>query len=198
MKKFILLALSLLSVTAAPAAVLQVYTGAGATIVDPSLALASGSIFAAHFDELDGDGNPTSTFDFAGKTIEQVWAAATKVGAGFSFNSGIRPNADAQSILSNGPEIYEQVYLFVFEGGTDPGSASSYGLFTAPVFFSDVTDPFNPDTVFPMSNQLAGTEAVGGFGSVTGGNQFQLVPEPSTALLGLLAALGLVARRRRD
>lgn len=49
-------------------------------------------------------------------------------------------------------------------------------------------------TVFARVTQSAGTLANNSFGTATAG--FQVIPEPSAALLGALGALGLLRRRR--
>ena len=104
--------------------------------------------------------------------------------------------------------INTPIYLWVFDGAnTTIGTASEYGLFTTPgQAWGNTTDGVPSDFYFTPDVTNLGTATVAIYGSVipTGNNgtfdtaQYALVPEPSTALLGLLAAVGLVIRRRRD
>lgn len=104
------------------------------------------------------------------------------------------------------PVVGKVIYTWVFDTGFSGtfASATQYGLFNQTATF------LQSDGASPQNSSMSFTDAVATYtqvqyGSVVdaapltaGSAQFRLVPEPSTALLGLLAGLGLVARRRRD
>ena len=119
------------------------------------------------------------------------------------------------------PAIGKDVYAWVFTGDYDGtassgsaadnskgnfASASQYGLFfgsnkwvdsTAGSTFFSFSDSFATGSI-PTQTVYGSNTDSNGIGTTGGTATYQLVPEPSTAMLGLLAGFGLLTRRRRD
>lgn len=131
--------------------------------------------------------------------------ASALIGAalpGFYSVSATPDSADANAVAAAG----QNVYLF-FANANDPSAATEFGVVqvTGAVFESAFAGP-GP---FSINAPLAGGEAVqGSFGSgvayaeangASSAGSFALVaiPEPSAVLLGGLALLGGLVRRRR-
>lgn len=103
------------------------------------------------------------------------------------------------------PGLGQQVYVWLFDGGFTGsfGSASEYGLVTtAGQNFGNTS--INQGTQMTISDfaslpttMIYGTKTSTGTENTIGTASFQLVPEPSTALLGFLSIGGLLLRRRR-
>jgi hypothetical protein len=166
----------------------------------------------------------TSTPDFGSTTASQAWNDFNALytfsddNGEFNFFDNSKQVAGWTGTNNPSPAVNKTVYAWVFSSDYDGvasagtaastakgtfGSATEYGLFFQPSSLWGESP--NIDTNFGFTDSVVnGTEVAGGWGSkVTGGTgtdttQFRMVPEPSTAALGLLAALGLVARRRRD
>lgn len=105
-----------------------------------------------------------------------------------------------------GPVVGKIIYTWVFDTGFSGtfASATQYGLFN-----QNASTFGQTDGALPANSAMSFTDATASYtqvqyGSVVdaqpgtaGAAQFRLVPEPSTAALGLLAGLGLLTRRRR-
>ena len=103
------------------------------------------------------------------------------------------------------PVFNKVIYTWVFDTGFSGtfASATQYGLFNQANTFQQ------SDGGTPIDSAMVFTDAIASYtqvqygsvqdsdAGVQGAAQFRLVPEPSTAMLGLLAGLGLLTRRRR-
>lgn len=105
----------------------------------------------------------------------------------------------------SGPAFGKVIYAWVFDSGFTGtfASAGQYGLFNQTATFQQSDGAVPANSVIQFTDITTNYTQVR-YGSVVdaapgtaGAAQFQLVPEPSTAVLGLMAGLGLVTRRRR-
>jgi surface-anchored protein len=55
---------------------------------------------------------------------------------------------------------------------------------------------FTEEGTYDLTFEISGTHGVDGFKSATATYSFSVIPEPSSALLGAIGALGLLRRRR--
>jgi hypothetical protein len=109
------------------------------------------------------------------------------------------------SVTAAGPSTFngQAIALFIGTGSSIATSGSSWVVLTStqnPLFPADVSQPdgvtFSATT--PAVVTIVGTGNAGNsFSAATGtGYNLQFVPEPSSALLGLLGVAGLLRRRR--
>ncbi len=137
---------------------------------------------------------------------------------GVTSTLGISPGGKIRnSVTDNNPgatkaEFFDgkPLYLWVFNAATI-GAATQVGIFRAP---SGATQPWtfatndggvsDSRTYSTASDTTPILQAIGGFGSTTSSqlrltDQFNLapIPEPSTAVFGLLTALAMLSSRKR-
>lgn len=158
--------------------------------------LASGSVAIGIFSQ-----------DPSGMDIPAVKAAfqqfGTSVSMGFNGLAGLYQNTVTSAVADGGPFAGQAVYTVIGDGAD---IASSNGLMVFDHGFSFVADPgATPDAIITAGGNLvlgsvaAGVD-IGGSpfdGFQLAGDAAPIIPEPSSALLGLLGLSFVCLRRRK-
>jgi hypothetical protein len=121
-----------------------------------------------------------------------------------STTQATEPNKVAQSFTSiASPAAFNNNRIwFLLGNGLTGDTSTEFAIFTTALgtlFPADITQPGGPNITL---SSVANIQVLNGAGSAISVDsnpdiiQLQVIPEPSTALLGLIGALGLLRRRR--
>lgn len=140
-----------------------------------------------------GTGAGTSTGPrFAQRTVNSVVQQGRLAGQITSVSS---TTGDPNSISASGVPAGTRIYMLVYSDGADTilGLGEEFGVFSSDVWVMPADSGLNLQ-LNATAVDLTGEIFRGSSGSL---RLAPFIPEPSGALLSLLAGLGLVARRRR-
>ena len=134
-----------------------------------------------------------------------TWNAGTNTFSVFGSAVADTGEIGGTSVTATGPASFnnQQIALFVGTGSTIETSGSTWVVLTS----TNVNTVFPPDVSAPdpitfgattsaVVNVVASGSPVTFTANGTAGTFLNFVPEPSSALLGLLGAVGLLRRRR--
>lgn len=159
-----------------------------------SCSLATGAVTFSNVDQtLDGSLHPSSTLESIGPTgtgsRQTVTGDVVSEGVGYdSFNISL----DLVGGMGSPTQGNSSVSLEFTADTAHPYTTNAESLFEIGVGPAAASGTLNPGSVYVLNTDVSGNAS--STNSTT--FQFNVIPEPSTGLLGLLGIVGLLRRRR--